>query len=190
MIEGIHNYCNRWCERCPFTTRCAIGRSDPHEAPAEEDTAGLTTFEPRGSSPPSIPYHEALEEPLAMWSRFYFFQARRWVDTQAAHAQSHSCPALVKNAIAVVEWNSLVGWTKLARAILAEEWNDPNDAAGSAKVARIAYTDIQSALADALPHTRDPTAHQLFEGVAHAAAEIDARFPRSRRFRRPGFDDV
>ncbi|MBD3343929.1 MAG: hypothetical protein GF401_02565 [Chitinivibrionales bacterium] len=21
-IEGIYNYCDRWCERCPFTTRC------------------------------------------------------------------------------------------------------------------------------------------------------------------------
>ncbi len=23
MISGIYNYCDRWCERCPFTTRCA-----------------------------------------------------------------------------------------------------------------------------------------------------------------------
>ncbi len=190
MIEGIHDYCNRWCERCTFATRCAIGRTDPHEAPAEEDTDGLTALQPRGGSGSSLPYHEALEEPLAMWARFYFFQARRWVGTHAAHAESTHWPEVVKNAVAVVEWNSLVGWTKLARAILAEEWNDPNDAAGSAKVARIAYTDIRSALADALPHMEDPIAQQLFEGVAHAAAEIDARFPRSRRFRRPGFDDV
>ncbi|MEO0042151.1 MAG: hypothetical protein RL329_1599 [Bacteroidota bacterium] len=26
FIEGIHNYCDRWCERCPLTTRCAIFR--------------------------------------------------------------------------------------------------------------------------------------------------------------------
>lgn len=28
FIPGIHNYCDRWCERCPFTSRCmnfAIG---------------------------------------------------------------------------------------------------------------------------------------------------------------------
>ena len=23
MIDGIYNYCDRWCERCPFTSRCA-----------------------------------------------------------------------------------------------------------------------------------------------------------------------
>lgn len=22
FITGIHNYCDRWCERCPFTSRC------------------------------------------------------------------------------------------------------------------------------------------------------------------------
>ena len=23
-IEGIHNYCDRWCERCTFSSRCAV----------------------------------------------------------------------------------------------------------------------------------------------------------------------
>jgi hypothetical protein len=25
LITGVHNYCDRWCERCPFTQRCAVG---------------------------------------------------------------------------------------------------------------------------------------------------------------------
>jgi hypothetical protein len=31
FISGIYNYCDRWCERCPFTTRCmnfALGREE------------------------------------------------------------------------------------------------------------------------------------------------------------------
>lgn len=24
LISGIHNYCDRWCERCHFTARCAV----------------------------------------------------------------------------------------------------------------------------------------------------------------------
>lgn len=31
FIPGIYNYCDRWCERCPFTSRCmnyAIGQED------------------------------------------------------------------------------------------------------------------------------------------------------------------
>ena len=27
-IEGIFNYCDRWCERCSFTSRCAIFDED------------------------------------------------------------------------------------------------------------------------------------------------------------------
>jgi len=23
-ISGVHNYCDGWCERCPFTTRCSV----------------------------------------------------------------------------------------------------------------------------------------------------------------------
>jgi len=35
MISGIHNWCDRWCERCPFVSRCAVGAADaalPSEA--------------------------------------------------------------------------------------------------------------------------------------------------------------
>lgn len=24
FISGIHNYCDRWCERCPLTARCLV----------------------------------------------------------------------------------------------------------------------------------------------------------------------
>ena len=24
IISGIHNYCDRWCERCPLTARCRV----------------------------------------------------------------------------------------------------------------------------------------------------------------------
>src|SRR5687768_14273654 len=34
FISGIHNYCDRWCERCDFTDRCrvfAMERDAPHD---------------------------------------------------------------------------------------------------------------------------------------------------------------
>jgi hypothetical protein len=37
FIPGIFNYCDRWCERCPFVTRCRVGtetrdlRDDPEK---------------------------------------------------------------------------------------------------------------------------------------------------------------
>lgn len=32
LISGIYNYCNRWCERCPFTSRCMQYRMEAEEA--------------------------------------------------------------------------------------------------------------------------------------------------------------
>jgi hypothetical protein len=40
FISGIHNYCDRWCERCHFTTRCAVyaaEEADPDNDPSSRD---------------------------------------------------------------------------------------------------------------------------------------------------------
>jgi len=31
MIDSVSNYCNRWCERCPFTNRCSLIAFSPTE---------------------------------------------------------------------------------------------------------------------------------------------------------------
>ncbi len=37
LISGIHNYCDRWCERCPLTARCLLYATE--EADADNDPA-------------------------------------------------------------------------------------------------------------------------------------------------------
>jgi hypothetical protein len=36
-ISGIHNYCDKWCERCTFTSRCAVFASEQNLSPEEND---------------------------------------------------------------------------------------------------------------------------------------------------------
>ncbi len=39
FISGIYNYCDRWCERCPFTARClnyALGRANHPDAASRD----------------------------------------------------------------------------------------------------------------------------------------------------------
>jgi len=36
-IEGIYNYCDRWCERCTFTSRCAVYVDETNLPPEEMD---------------------------------------------------------------------------------------------------------------------------------------------------------
>jgi hypothetical protein len=37
FISGIHNYCDRWCERCPFTSRCRVAESENQTTDEERD---------------------------------------------------------------------------------------------------------------------------------------------------------
>ena len=37
LISGIYNYCDRWCERCPFTSRCLVFATE-----AEDDQPSTT----------------------------------------------------------------------------------------------------------------------------------------------------
>jgi len=36
MISGIHNYCDRWCERCSFTSKCGIYAVEEHQFPNKD----------------------------------------------------------------------------------------------------------------------------------------------------------
>jgi hypothetical protein len=40
LISGIYNYCDRWCEKCPFTSRCllyATEQEDADDSPESRD---------------------------------------------------------------------------------------------------------------------------------------------------------
>jgi len=36
MIPGIYNYCDRWCERCAFTSRCSTYAVEEHQFPDKD----------------------------------------------------------------------------------------------------------------------------------------------------------
>ena len=39
LISGIYNYCDRWCERCPLTSRCLVyaTEQEDNDSPANHD---------------------------------------------------------------------------------------------------------------------------------------------------------
>lgn len=55
-IEGIYNYCDRWCERCPQTSRCAVFSKLDTLSTEEKDISNKTFWENIGKS-----FAEALE---------------------------------------------------------------------------------------------------------------------------------
>ena len=38
LLTGVHNYCDNWCERCPFTQRCAVGVAEMDLTEAQKDS--------------------------------------------------------------------------------------------------------------------------------------------------------
>jgi hypothetical protein len=52
LISGIYNYCDRWCERCPFTSRClvyATEKEDEDESPENRDITNEAFWQKLGS---------------------------------------------------------------------------------------------------------------------------------------------
>jgi hypothetical protein len=49
-IEGIYNYCDRWCERCNFTSRCSVYRSEEDLSPEEKDINNKAFWDTIGKS--------------------------------------------------------------------------------------------------------------------------------------------
>lgn len=53
FIDGIENYCDRWCERCPLAARCrlfAMERKTEASAPPEWDLGSRGAFDGRGET--------------------------------------------------------------------------------------------------------------------------------------------
>ena len=42
FISGIYNYCDRWCERCPFTSRCMVYATEKEDDDGDPQTRDIT----------------------------------------------------------------------------------------------------------------------------------------------------
>lgn len=65
LISGIHNYCDRWCERCHFTTRCAIyaaEEADPDTDPSSRDVNNAAFWQKLGN------IFKETHEMIAQWA--------------------------------------------------------------------------------------------------------------------------
>ncbi|MDX6610970.1 MAG: hypothetical protein QOD75_156 [Blastocatellia bacterium] len=53
LISGIYNYCDRWCERCPFTSRCLVYATEQadhdYDDPETRDINNARFWEKLGS---------------------------------------------------------------------------------------------------------------------------------------------
>jgi hypothetical protein len=141
-IEFIANYCDRWCERCPFTSRCSSYAVQVAAGMCGDVGDGLELalgIDPRaarsgGSSPIGMDDFELTEKELAdlirleeqrdariqklpttRFANIYGRRARRWLQE---HAQSllDAADAVLKEAVEIVGWDAHLIGAKLHRA--------------------------------------------------------------------------
>lgn len=66
FISGIHNYCDRWCERCTFTARCgvyAVEEADPDNDPSSHDLNNAAFWQKLSSS------FKETQEMISEWAK-------------------------------------------------------------------------------------------------------------------------
>jgi hypothetical protein len=167
FIGGIYNYCDRWCERCAFTSWCRLF-ADSAERDATRDpnlkmVANAPPLPEEVPPPPPRWMQEMIEElnrvsvavsdeelrpprpeldrddhPVLLRAHSYFYRVRQWLDDhECAGADDTASPR------AIVEWYSSMLPAKIGRALSGLAWaepdddDDPRDYEGSAKVALI-----------------------------------------------------
>ena len=110
LISGIYNYCDRWCERCPFTARClvyATEEADPDNDPASRDISNAAFWQKLAS------IFQETKEMIPKWvvengvdlSPSALAEAKEQKDRQRGHARTHPLArAAEEYARAVSQW--------------------------------------------------------------------------------------
>jgi hypothetical protein len=65
LISGIYNYCDRWCERCPLTSRCLVyaAEQEDNDSPESHDLRNEAFWRRLGS------VFQETREMIAQWAK-------------------------------------------------------------------------------------------------------------------------
>ena len=220
LISGIYNYCDRWCERCPLTSRCLVyatekeedGSSQTHDLTNEAFWRKLGTV------------FQETRDMIAEWTREAAIdldraeeeddpsqrkKKRRQVDNHplacAGKKYANDASDWFRELDQVVDWDAreVIQWyqyqiaVKTMRALSArideQETTDfPQDSDGSAKVALIGIDRSIGAwrLMQLSLPERESSIVPLILQLERLRQRIEKAFPEAREFVRPGFDEI
>lgn len=246
FIEGIHNYCDRWCARCEYSHRCfnysLLSKED--EDPQPRDINNQRFWEMLGAHLAkskklveksagskivriSLEAAEALEKHQDRAARArgnhemkmamtYAAMVDEWFnnelqipllhirdlekkvrDGSVSIATAKGDLVRLNECVEVIRWYQHFIYVKLCRAFSSkvEEESHPDwslDSDGSAKITLIAIERCLaawSALCEMFPEQTDSILEILIR-LDRLLRAIETKFPKARRFVRPGFDDA
>ncbi len=100
FIPGIYNYCDRWCERCQFTSRCMnFALSEEHFDDPDSHDARNEAFWRKLSEVFQLT-RQMIEESAAKWGidldSLDLQAAEEDLETRRENAESHECARAAK----------------------------------------------------------------------------------------------
>ncbi len=147
LIDGIYNYCDRWCERCSFTARCrtfamekklrrrmrrrekgpaAASSWETYDAVAEKMQPWLDAQRDEVVAKVESRQNRVENEPLARRGEDYARAAGEWIERHAVPEGN----AEAADAVHVIRWYQLFIVVKLMRALSADDEEDAEEQAG------------------------------------------------------------
>jgi len=208
-ISGIYNYCDRWCERCSFTSRCLnCALVEEQFGDLEKvDQLNEAFWEKKENDFAHLISHTSKNyaKSVDLWfnSNEYLFFEKEEEMNRIRLLSSHDNP--IKEAMGINDATEVIRWyqwqihVKLKRAIESastEESPDfdefPKDSDGSAKVALIGIDRTMPAwkiLLTAFPE-REKQILSFVAMLEHIKNRVETQFPHAKDFIRPGFDDI
>jgi hypothetical protein len=194
-IDSISSYCDRWCERCAFTDRCAVYACQVAIAMCDDPAAGLELAlgdpQPTSGSKPVSPWAAALDDvqlspkeerefarserrrrkrlealPLPRLAHEFTLAAIVWLRGRG-EALAASADPILKEAIDVAAHDAMFIAAKLHRAVDGRDrWHSGDEGIDALGV----QTDWNgSAKIALLSIERSRLAWQTIAGVAHDA---------------------
>jgi hypothetical protein len=210
FIVGIFNYCDRWCDTCPFTPRCRVF-ADMAEGGAARDPRVVALEGPRwmrelvdginAAARGALPAGElprfrrtiAVEHlPIRARADTYSEAVHRWL-----RATGFSAIRDLSDPRAVVRWLHTIIPPKIVRALrglahrFPEDPDWPADHEGSAKVALLCIDRSRAAFFEMRDRgmASDAEIQPFIAHLTWLAQALERVFPHARTFVRPGFDE-
>jgi hypothetical protein len=200
-IVGIYKYCDRWCDRCLFTDRCAQYQTHSNAPDAVEGTR-----EVRVHDHPSVRAATTYRDLVTAWFDTERIDLLARANRLVARADRLDVGnALVAEAVQVKQALQIIAHDcafiapQVSRAVRGRARREPrasvvpepvqSDSNGCAKVALISIDRSEAAwriLAEWMGGSA--TALLLAETLAQLRTRLELEFPAARQFIRPGFD--
>ena len=206
FIVSVHNYCDRWCERCAFTSHCRVFASaaemdasfDPNMAAIVEASRSerrelqmpaWTEAMPADDASPTIPREH---RPIDARATAYAIRLHEWLNARDGADLWNTdtqCAVIARFALLVA--------MKINRARTVSPDDDAgddlwtSDQDGSAKVALIAMEQSHAAWRDLVDRgvTSHDDAQPFIADLVWLHQALEQARPNARRFVRPAFDE-